>query len=295
MKKEILYLIIVGIFYGTIYAGAQMLMDIGFTAYETTLIMMAFSSVMFLAAMRAEHVGLRDIKPQFFLLYGLCSFGCYISEFGALALGIPIAIGVLLMYTQPIWTIILGKFLLNERITRAKLLALFLGMLGVAISVGVWNAEFVYSPLGIMLGLITGLCFAIFIIYGKKAQGSTGLSPATTGFCYYGGGTLWAIFAFVLLALSNATFAVDVGKLSLLSLFYFAVYALVSAVIPGLLFYHAVRKVEAGASGLIMLLEIPIAAILGVLLFAQLLTLEILVGGALILIADAVAIVYTQN
>lgn len=77
--------------------------------------------------------------------------------------------GVILLYTAPAFTIILAKLFLKEEITKLKILALILVIIGTfCVSLGSLEGEIKFTVLGLSLGLASGLCYGIFNILGKK-------------------------------------------------------------------------------------------------------------------------------
>ncbi|MBU0626896.1 EamA family transporter [Patescibacteria group bacterium] len=48
---------------------------------------------------------------------------CTITQFGGLYFHVPVAVIVLLLYTQPLWTIVFGRLFFRERIKRYHLIA----------------------------------------------------------------------------------------------------------------------------------------------------------------------------
>ena len=77
--------------------------------------------------------------------------------------------GVILLYTAPAFTIILAKLFLKEEITKLKILALALVVIGTfCVSLGSLEGEMKFTVLGLFLGLASGLCYGIFNILGKK-------------------------------------------------------------------------------------------------------------------------------
>lgn len=77
--------------------------------------------------------------------------------------------GVILLYTAPAFTIILAKLFLKEEITKLKILALILVIIGTfCVSLGSLEGEIKFTVLGLSLGLASGLCYGVFNILGKK-------------------------------------------------------------------------------------------------------------------------------
>lgn len=66
----------------------------------------------------------------FFLVFGFFGAIARLCQFGAVVLGVRVAIVVLLLYTQPLWTIAFNKLFLQESITKRKILAMILVLVG---------------------------------------------------------------------------------------------------------------------------------------------------------------------
>ena len=170
MRKEYLWLIISGILYGTITAGGQLFVNLGLSLYEITfyriLSVLVLTSVIVLLK-----PGLLINRKQipFFILYGLVGALLGLSMFGGLVYGVPVSIVALLLYTQPIWTTILGKFTLDEPITTRKLLSVITGVIAIIVLFYSWNINFTGSKTGIFMALAGGFLLSIWIIMGRKS------------------------------------------------------------------------------------------------------------------------------
>ncbi len=65
--------------------------------------------------------------------------------------------------------------------------------------------------------------------------------------------------------------------------------------IPHIIYFYGAKKVPASVSGIILLLEPVVAALMASLFLQQALTLNILVGGALILISNYIVMRETRG
>jgi drug/metabolite transporter (DMT)-like permease len=90
------------------------------------------------------------------------------------------AIATILVYCSTAFTAVLARWLLAESLGPAKLLAVALSLAGCvlvsgALSLTAWQA----NPLGIVAGLFSGLCYAVYSLMGRSAA-QRGLDPWTT-------------------------------------------------------------------------------------------------------------------
>jgi drug/metabolite transporter (DMT)-like permease len=73
----------------------------------------------------------------------------------------------IIAYTMPIWTSILGSFILGERLTLSRLLGLFFGMIGLFILIGPDMKAISSAPLGMVFMLGASLSWAAGTVFIK--------------------------------------------------------------------------------------------------------------------------------
>ncbi len=133
------------------------------------------------------------------LLY-LSVYGLMLAIFNALwttavAL-IGAAVATALVYSSAAFTVLLGRWLLNERLDWSKVLAVALALGGcVLVSDALDQTAWSNNVLGILTGVISGLMYAIYSLMGRSAS-QRGLNPWTTLFYTFG-------FAAIFLAIFN--------------------------------------------------------------------------------------------
>jgi drug/metabolite transporter (DMT)-like permease len=105
------------------------------------------------------------------------------------------AVATVLAYCSTAFTALLGWWLLKERLSWAKLLAVILCLGGCvlvseAIDPAVWRTNLV----GILTGVLSGLCYAVYSLMGRSAS-QRGLNPWSTLIYTFGfaGGFLLAV------------------------------------------------------------------------------------------------------
>lgn len=292
MRKEYWLLILSGIFYGAITPGGHFLMDSGLSMYEVSFYraLLVFLVVLLIVIVRPRYMVRRD-KVPFYVLYGLVGGLLEIFMFSGLAFGVPVAVVVLLLYTQPIWTIFIGRFMLGEKITFAKLAAVILGFLGLVLLLGSWETGSGGSFAGIVCSLLSGVLLAFWVVLGKRSS-ILRQHQVTTTFGWSGFACLWLLVLWPVMSLLVA----DKGLFELSFNFspdiwiYLLAFALLGGVIPHLLFFRGLKGVSASVAGIILLLEPVSATILAWLFFSQSIGFYIALGGVLILLSNYLVI-----
>jgi DME family drug/metabolite transporter len=282
------YVIVAAVLYGTITAGGQFFVNLGLSLFEISIYRAFLTSLILLPVVLIKREYL--IKKEmlfFFAVYGLIGGLLELAMFGGIALGVHVAVVALLLYTQPIWTIIFGRLLLKEGITTTKLIAVVIAMSGIILLVKPWGIKNVKSLTGIVVSLVSGVLLSLWVIWGRKSvlqkQHFVTTTIGWTGFSVIWLMLLWPIFYYFFPYAIITRIRVN---LPIVFLLYLVVYALIGGVIPHLLFYRGFKQIEASVAGILLLLEPISASILAALFFDQPIGPDIILGGALILLSN---------
>ncbi len=292
MEKEYWFVIIATILYGTIIAGGHFFVNLGLSLFEISLYRVLFISLILLPVVLIK----RDLLIKksalfFFIIYGLIGAFLELSQFGGIAFGIPVAVVALLIYSQPIWTIVFGKLILKEKITTRKVLAVFIALAGVFLILKSWDIQSPKSLAGVISSLLGGIFLSLWIIWGR-ISGISNQHYVTTTFGWTAFSVAWLL---LLLPIANIfikepiVIRISTDFQSIYWL-YLAIFAFIGGVIPHLFFYRGVQKIQAGVAGIILLLEPVSATVLADILFNQPIGINIIIGGALILVSNYLVI-----
>jgi drug/metabolite transporter (DMT)-like permease len=272
--------------YGAITVGGRLFAQRGFSLFEIALTGALFGALALLPWMIARS----ELRPQrrdadIFIAYGLAGATLQLSQFAGIVLGVPIAVVALLLYTQPVWTVILGRLLLQEPITRHKLVALAIAATGMVILIGPASLAGGPSVLGLWTSMLAGAMLSIWVILARLSA-LRGNHPFTTSFGYHGGTTIVLLAAWVLFgeqagamgrldpSVYRAHWALIVG------------YTIFANIGPNLLVMQGMRGVDASTAGILLLLEPVAAGALAWLIFGESVAGNVWLGGGLILAAN---------
>jgi DME family drug/metabolite transporter len=287
LNRDVICVIGAGIFLGTIFFGAQVFVNMGLSLYESIFFTIIFGLILLPVVILRKKSRIKRGMVTFLAFLGFFGAVTKLSEFGGIALGVPVAMTVLLIFTQPLWTIILGKLLLNEKINRYKILAVFLVIAGVAILLNPFTGSGTGSPAGIFVALIGGVSLSCWVIYGRKG----GIKKYDTTATVFG----YIIFTLLFVAISYPIASAFVSNPALtrvsfdippVTWLYLFVFSMVSTVIPYYLVFRGERGVSASATGTILLLEPLSASALALVFLGQAITINTLAGGFLILVSN---------
>lgn len=199
------------------------------------------------------------------------------------------AVAAILMYTSPIFVTLLSAIFFKEKLTKTKLLALLLAILGCALVSGIASgigttpspgAGDIVSPsfLGIALGLGSGIGYALYSIFGRFAL-DKGYSPfmvtaMTFTFACVG------VLPFIDIA-GLVTRLINEPKYIVLAL----VMGLVGSCTPFALYTLGLRYMEASKAAILATLEPIVTALVGTFFYKEPIDIFVIVGIAMVLVA----------
>ncbi len=188
----------------------------------------------------------------------------------------PVALVSLLYFLYPLIVAVGAALIYGEAITRRRALILALALAGVGLIIGVPESA---SWVGIVLGLVAGLCVSGLVLSSQRLMRSEGLSPITLSALMF---TSPALVLVLLLPLRSPDFDVssEAWVWALGAVF-------VAAVFPIACFYTGVKRVGASVAGLLSTAEPLVTVILAYIVLDESLTALQLAGGALIVLSVA--------
>ena len=251
-------IIIAGLFWGSMGIFVRHLNDLGFSSIQVACLRLTTAGILFALILlikdrKGFKIALRDIP--LFLALGLVSilfFTC--CYFTAIRL-MTMSTAAILLYTSPIWVMVLAIIFLKEKFTIQKLIALILAFAGCVLVSGFGGKV---TVVGILVGLGSGLGYGLYSIFGTFALKK--YSPYTVT-CY----------TFLIAGLGSIFVADPVNLVSKIStienkpaLFGFVLLtAVVTAVIPFLLYTLGLNMTTAGKAAVLATVEPAAATLFG--------------------------------
>ena len=274
-------ILLAGVFWGSMGIFVRKLGAFGFSAAQIVCIRVTLAALAFCVLLLFKEPSGFVLSPRDIPLFIGLGFGsilfftfCY---FTAITL-MPLSAAAILLYTSPVWIMLMSALFFREKIGRAKILALVLAFSGCVLVSGV-SGEGITLP-GVLFGLGSGIGYGLYSILGTVALRR--YSPWTITawtFLFAAAGSFLVCRPAEMIGIFKAS--ADLPGLVL----FCCVTALVTAVIPFLLYTLGLSTVEAGRAGILATVEPMVAAVIGVLFFSEPLTVLSGLGIALILAA----------
>jgi len=277
-KKAFAYIILAGILWGTSGLFVAALAPRGFTSMQMTAMRGCVSLICFLIyALIFDRSALRARPAELLLLAGsgLSLFGtafCYYTSMQMTS----VSTAVVLMYTAPIFVTVFSVIFMGERMTALKAVSIGMMVVGCCLVSGIVGG-FAFDPLGILIGLASGICYSSYNIL-TKIEMKKGIKP-TTATTYN-----FAVMAAVSLAICDPVDMV-LGMTSFSSVALAIGIGVVTTVLPYLFYTLAMRELPAGTASSLGIVEPLAATLFGILLLSQVPDIFAFIGIALIVVA----------
>jgi len=279
-----LLIILAGCFWGSMGIFVRKLTDIGFSSVQIVSIRVTLAALFFCALLLIRdrsgfRIALRDLPLFLGLGFGSILFFtvCYFTAITMM----PLSTAAILLYTSPIWIMLMSVLFFREKLNRRKLLALALAFAGCVLVSGISGDGITLT--GLLVGLGSGIGYGLYSILGTVALRKYSPYTVTAYTFLFAAAGSWAVCGPGDMV-SRFGSAPDPAWL----LFFCCLTALVTAVIPFLSYTLGLRTVEASKAGIIATVEPMVATLVGILVFSEPLTF--LSGLGILLILSAVII-----
>ncbi|MFZ7103558.1 MAG: DMT family transporter [Peptococcaceae bacterium] len=282
MKKNISYLFIAAgaSLWGLIGIFVEALKNYGFSPIEIVAIRALTASGILIIYSLLKDKSLLRVKIadlRYFLATGILSIvffnWCYFTAIQEVSL----SVAVVLLYTAPAFVTILSRFIFKERITLDKIVALAILFIGCSFVVGLLPAlEIKISTFGLLVGLGSGIGYALYSIFGKMASEKYSSITITTYTFIFAGvallplSRLWEKYA-----------VFNQGEVLIYSLGL----GLVPTSLAYILYTIGLTEVEAGRASIIANIEPVVAMLIGVCFLGDVLTGGQVLGAVAVLTA----------
>ena len=282
MKKLAPFLVILaGCLWGTMGIFVRHLNAIGLQSMEIVEARSVLTAVGMFAALALFRRDLLKVRAKDLWIFvggGMASVilfnFCYFQTIQRASL----STAAILLYTSPVFVLLLSVPLFGEKLTRKKLICLVLAITGCALASGVASGGMALSSMTLLLGLGSGFGYGLYSIFSRFAL-QRGYHPITITAYIFLFGALGGIF---LTDFSQITRAVRAAGGNLI---YLMVYTLVTTIVPYISYTTGLQQVENGVAAVLACIEPVMATVFGIFVFSEMPTLSGWLGILLVLIA----------
>ncbi|MBQ4044955.1 MAG: EamA family transporter [Lachnospiraceae bacterium] len=192
-----------------------------------------------------------------------------------------LSIAAVLLYTSPAFVMIMSRFIFGEKITGRKVLAIVLTIGGCFLVSGMIGDTGSLTLKGLLMGLCSGFCYALYSIFGRFAL-NKGYNSMTISFYTFVFGTIGliplvnypAIGQVILSSASNIILAI--------------LFALICTLMPYLFYTKGLTILENSTAAVVVAIEPVVATLISVLILHEPMTL--LEGAGIIMVLIAIVL-----
>ena len=276
-KKAYLFIVSAAALWGCIGVFLKLLTAGGLSSMQSVAVRCATAALLYFLWLLKKDPSALKIRPRdciYFVGTGLCSLlffnWCYFNTIRTSSL----SVAAVLLYTAPVFVMLMSAIFFRESITRQKIISLLLTFLGCMLVTGV-------LPMGagsisvetILFGLGSGFGYALYTIFGKFALAkypSSTVTFYTFLFAALGSLPLSGLLRTPQLLLD---WRIGVGGLCI---------GIFCCILPYLLYTEGLLHAQAGKAAILATIEPFVAAFIGIVFFRESVTLFKLMGMAAI-------------
>jgi drug/metabolite transporter, DME family len=241
-------------------------------------------AAMLLFVLLARGVGsLRVARRNFLFLVplGVVGIGAFYLLYFFTVRESTVGTAAILLYSSPAFVSLLAWFFLRETLGVLRVLALALTFGGIFLVVGGYDpAALEVGPLVLATGLLSGLTYGLYSIFGKPVAGRLD-SAVILSYALGFGTVLLVIFA---LPTFHTLVGLSAGSYALLFML-----AVVHTSLAFVLYTVGLKLLDAGQAAIVATVEPVVAGAIGVVLLGETLTTPKVLGALLVLTGAALA------
>lgn len=256
--------ILAGILWGVISIFIKKLSAAGFDSLQICLIRMIVAAISVFVFLLIKSPSLLKINIKdiwMFIGTGIISIVLFNSFYFYTMVNSEASVAVVLLYTSPVFIMILSAVIFKEKLTFKKLIALFSTVLGCVLVSGMLSGSHVLTTVTLFTGLASGLFYALYTIFGKFALKKYNTATVTA-----------YTFLFGLIG------SVPLGKPSALVSVISADYCLllwcigigiISTTLPYVLYTFGLNRMDSGKASILVAVEPLVGALLGIFFYNE--------------------------
>lgn len=274
MKKYVSYAFVIlgAVCWGFIGVFNRLLASAGVDMNNRVFVRNFFSFLLLTLVFAAFRRDVFHVKPRdlpIFMGSGLLSILALSWVYFNCQMECSLAVAAILLYLAPSMVVVMSAILWKSPITRRKVAALLLALLGCALVSGVIGGELTGTPRGLLFGVASAFCYATYTIFAHYGLARYDIYTMIYWTFFFAGLGSLLFLDWNALVPALATPRGVGGAVGLV---------LVATVLPYLFYTKGLEGVESGKASIIANVEPVVAALLGVVLFHERLSVWVLLG-----------------
>lgn len=290
MKKAVFSVVLAGVLWGCISIFIRRLSAAGFDSLEISFVRLVIAAICFTAYLAVKdrkklRIRLRD--SYLFIGTGIISVALFNTCYFYTMINSQASIAVVLLYTSPVFIMILSAILFKERITVRKLCVVAITFAGCLCVTGALEGAAAISGTVLLTGLASGLFYALYTIFGKYALAKYD-TMTVTGYTF-----LFGAVGSIPLGKPGDVVSKIIADPELIV--WCVGIAVFSTVLPYLFYTWGLQRMDSCKASILVAVEPLVGAVLGMCFYGESHGIIKIIGIVLILAAIVVLNLPTRN
>ena len=275
--RSYIFILAAAALWGCIGVFFKLLSGAGLDAMQSVAVRVIIAAVIYtvwLLATDREALRIRLRDFPYFIGTGICSLvffnWCYFNAIERSG----ISVAVVLLYTAPVFVMLMSAAVFRERITKVKLAALVITMIGCVFVTGAFSSGGRIGTAAVLFGLGSGFGYALYSIFGKLALRKVSFKTVTAYSFIFGAVGILPFVHFREVAAAVASPRGAVGALCI---------AVLCCILPYILYTAGLNGVEPGRASMMATLEPVVGAVLGMAVYREEVTAAKIAGVLLVI------------
>ncbi len=279
-SKAVVSVLLAGILWGVINIFVKTLSAHGLDALQISAIRMVVAAVIFPLVVLIKDPSKMKIRLKDFWIFvgtGIISIVLFNTCYFYTMINSQASVAVVLLYTSPVFVMLLSALIFKEKITLQKIIALILTVAGCVLVAGVIGGTYTITPFVILTGIASGLFYALYSIFGNF--GLRRYDPSTV--------TAWTFLFAVVVAvpLGKVGKTVAVLRQEPVLILYAVGIGVVSTILPYFFYTWGLNRMDPSKAAIIVAVEPLVGAVIGMTVFHEPHNILKLIGISLIIAA----------
>ena len=285
MKKVVLFVVLAAVLFSTMEIALKIATEVNIVPFQMTFLRFFIGGVFLLPfaikniKKRKIEMGVQDLK--YFLILGVINI-IFSMTFFQYGVNYTKASTVAVVFsTNPMFTMFFAHFIANEKITKKKVLAIIISMIGLLFILNPFNIVPGDDLKGIIFAFISSIAFGLFSAYGKRNISKYG-GVAQTSFNFI----LGSLVLFIIILAMKQPIIAGISMSNIWILTY------ISVIITGLgylLYFLAMENSNASIASITFFIKPALAPILALIILNESIASNTIIGIIFILLGSYVA------
>ncbi len=274
--RSYIYILAAAALWGCIGVFFKLLTAAGLDAMQSVAVRVVISAVIYTVWLLATNRKALKIRLRDFPLFigtGICSLvffnWCYFNTIERSG----ITVAVVLLYTAPIFVMLMSAAVFRERITKLKVVALIITLAGCVLVTGALSGGGRIGIPALLFGLGSGFGYALYSIFGKLALRKYTSETVTAYSFIVGAVGILPLTRFREVGAALSTAGGAVGAVCI---------AVLCCILPYILYTAGLSGVEPGRASMMATLEPVVGSVLGMAVYREEITAAKIIGVLLV-------------